>query len=332
MYCNRGESKNINSKPQRLSPLTDRNFFFHKPQAGAGLGRAHALLFASRGAKVVVNDLGGSFDGKGSSARAADTVVQEIKAAGGEAVANYDSVTQGEKIVQTAIDTWGRIDIVVNNAGILRDISFTKMSQKDWDLIYQVHVLGSFKVTKAAWPYMREQKYGRIVMTTSTSGLYGNFGQSNYSMAKMSLVGFAYTLAMEGAKRNINVNVIAPNAGSRMTETIMPKEMVAALKPEYVSPVVAYMCHEDTKDSGVVMEAGGGWFARVRQQRTAGSFNNVSKGGLTPEMVRDQWDKASDFAGETVFPNWNYKTGKSGAMSGSFKNLQMFGLFGKSKI
>jgi (3R)-3-hydroxyacyl-CoA dehydrogenase / 3a,7a,12a-trihydroxy-5b-cholest-24-enoyl-CoA hydratase / enoyl-CoA hydratase 2 len=271
--------------------------------AGAGLGRAHAILFASRGAKVVVNDLGGSFDGKGSSNRAADKVVNEIKAAGGEAVANYDSVTDGEKIVQTAIDTWGRIDIVVNNAGILRDISFAKMSQQDWDLIYQVHVLGSYKVTKAAWPYMREQRYGRIVMTTSTSGLYGNFGQSNYSMAKMSLVGFAYTLAMEGAKRNINVNVIAPNAGSRMTETIMPKEMVAALKPEFVSPIVAYMCHEDTKDSGCVMEAGGGWFARVRSQRTAGAFNNVAKGGLTLEMVRDQWDKASDFGGETVFPN-----------------------------
>ena len=271
--------------------------------AGAGLGRAHAILFASRGAKVVVNDLGGSFDGKGSSNRAADKVVNEIKAAGGEAVANYDSVTDGEKIVQTAIDTWGRIDIVVNNAGILRDISFAKMSQQDWDLIYQVHVLGSYKVTKAAWPYMREQRYGRIVMTTSTSGLYGNFGQSNYSMAKMSLVGFAYTLAMEGAKRNINVNVIAPNAGSRMTETIMPKEMVAALKPEFVSPIVAYMCHEDTKDSGCVMEAGGGWFARVRSQRTAGVFNNVAKGGLTLEMVRDQWDKASDFGGETVFPN-----------------------------
>eukprot|EP00943_MAST-04B_sp_MAST-4B-sp1_P003785 g3785.t1 len=286
--------------------------------AGAGLGRAHAILFASRGAKVVVNDLGGSFDGKGSSNRAADKVVNEIKAAGGEAVANYDSVTDGEKIVQTAIDTWGRIDIVVNNAGILRDISFAKMSQQDWDLIYQVHVLGSYKVTKAAWPYMREQRYGRIVMTTSTSGLYGNFGQSNYSMAKMSLVGFAYTLAMEGAKRNINVNVIAPNAGSRMTETIMPKEMVAALKPEFVSPIVAYMCHEDTKDSGCVMEAGGGWFARVRSQRTAGVFNNVAKGGLTLEMVRDQWDKASDFG--------------AGAMSGSFKNLQMFGLFGKPKM
>ena len=156
-----------------------------------------------------MNDLGGSFDGKGASSRAADKVVDEIKAAGGEAVANYDSVTDGEKIVQTAIDTWGRIDIVVNNAGILRDISFAKMTQQDWDLIYQVHVLGSYKVTKAAWPYMREQRYGRIVMTTSTSGIYGNFGQSNYSMAKMSLVGFAYTLAMEGAKRNINVNVIS---------------------------------------------------------------------------------------------------------------------------
>jgi 3-hydroxyacyl-CoA dehydrogenase/3a,7a,12a-trihydroxy-5b-cholest-24-enoyl-CoA hydratase len=166
--------------------------------AGGGLGRSHALLLASRGAKVVVNDLGGSFKGEGQSSSAADAVVQEIKDAGGVAVANYNSVEDGDKIVQSAIDAFGRVDIVINNAGILRDVSFQKMSQQDWDLIYKVHVLGSFRVTHAAWPYMREQKFGRVIMTASAAGIYGNFGQANYSMAKLGLHGFAQTLSIEG--------------------------------------------------------------------------------------------------------------------------------------
>src|SRR5215471_20128469 len=203
--------------------------------AGGGLGRSHALLLASRGAKVVVNDLGGSFTGEGKSASAADKVVAEIKAAGGEAVANYDSVEDGDKIVKTAIDTWGRLDILVNNAGILRDVSFAKMTQQDWDLVYKVHVLGAFRCTHAAWPIMRDAGYGRIIMTSSAAGIYGNFGQANYSMAKLGLHGFAQTLAAEGKKRNIVVNTIAPIAGSRMTETVLPKELLDALKPEYVS-------------------------------------------------------------------------------------------------
>ena len=293
--------------------------------AGAGLGKAHAMLFASRGAKVVVNDLGGTFDGKGASARAADEVVAEIKAAGGEAVANYDSVVDGEKIVQTAIDTWGRIDIIVNNAGILRDISFAKMTQQEWDLVYQVHVMGPYKVTKAAWPYMREQRYGRIVMTTSVSGMYGNFGQSNYAMAKMSQVGFAYTLAQEGAKRNIHCNVIAPGAGSRMTLTVMPEELVKVLKPDYVSPIVAYLCHEDTEDNGVVIESSGGWFAKTRWQRTSGAYSDV-RNGFSIEDVANKWDEGTDFGGETQFPNWSYKHGKKMGSGGGMSNLMKLGL------
>src|SRR5439155_10487339 len=204
--------------------------------AGAGLGRSHALLLASRGAKVVVNDLGGSAHGGGKSSAAADAVVAEIKAAGGQAVANYDSVEDGAKIVQCALDSFGAIDIVVNNAGILRDTSFQKLTQEDWDLIYRVHVLGSFRVTHAAWGHMRDKAYGRIIFTASAAGIYGNFGQANYSMAKLGLVGLSNTLALEGQKKNIHVNTIAPIAGSRLTETVMPKELVDALKPEYVSP------------------------------------------------------------------------------------------------
>ncbi|HVK72193.1 MAG TPA: SDR family oxidoreductase, partial [Kofleriaceae bacterium] len=174
--------------------------------AGGGLGRSHALLLASRGAKVVVNDLGGSHTGEGKSSSAADKVVDEIKAAGGTAVANYDSVEDGDKIVKTAIDTYGRIDVLVNNAGILRDVSFAKMTDADWDLVYRVHVKGAYKCTHAAWPVMRDQKFGRIIFTASAAGIYGNFGQANYSMAKLGLVGFGNTLALEGKKRNILVN------------------------------------------------------------------------------------------------------------------------------
>ena len=181
--------------------------------AGNGLGRAHALLLAAHGAKVVVNDLGGGHTGAGKSSGAADKVVEEIKAAGGEAVANYDSVEDGAKIVQTALDTFKRVDIVINNAGILRDTSFPKMTDQDWDLIYRVHVLGSFRVTQAAWPHMRDAGYGRVIMTASAAGIYGNFGQANYSMAKLGLHGFAQTLAIEGLKRGIRVNTFAPICG-----------------------------------------------------------------------------------------------------------------------
>ena len=262
--------------------------------AGNGLGRSHALLFASRGAKVVVNDLGGGMRGGGSGSEAADKVVEEIKAAGGEAVANYDSVEAGEKIVQTAIDTYGRIDVLVNNAGILRDVSFAKMSVEDWDLIYRVHVNGSFQMTRAAWPHMRDQNYGRIIMTASAAGIYGNFGQANYSMAKMGLVGFASTLALEGERRGVLVNTIAPIAGSRLTETVLPPEITAALKPEVVSPLVAYLCHDSCEETGGLFEVGGGFFAKLRWERSGGKTYRVGR-PVAIESIQQSWGDISGF-------------------------------------
>ena len=268
--------------------------------AGNGLGRAHALLFARRGARVVVNDLGGSATGGGKSSAAADKVVAEIKEAGGEAVANYDSVEDGGKIVQCALDSFGRIDIVVNNAGILRDTSFLKMTEADWDLINRVHVQGAFKVTHAAWPRLREQAYGRILFTSSAAGIYGNFGQANYSAAKLGLVGLGFTLAAEGRKYNIRVNTIAPIAGSRLTETILPKELIDALRPEYVSPLVAWLAHESCEETGGLFEVGGGFFAKLRWERTAGKLFRVGR-DITPELVSKHWPTIVDF-GKTTHP------------------------------
>lgn len=269
--------------------------------AGNGLGRAHALLFAARGARVVVNDLGGGATGVGEDSAAADLVVEEIRAAGGEAVANYDSVVDGDKIVKTAMDAYGRVDIVVNNAGILRDKSFVKMTEQDWDLIYQVHVKGSFKVTHAVWPIMREQGYGRIVMTASAAGIYGNFGQANYAMAKLGVTGFCNTLAIEGRRKNIYCNTIAPLAGSRLTETVLPKEMCDALAPEYVSPLVAWLCHEDCEETGALFEVGGGFFGKLRWERAPGKMYRVGR-AMSMEDVRDNWDTIAGFDGETEHP------------------------------
>jgi len=266
--------------------------------AGQGLGRSHALAFASRGAKVVVNDLGGTATGGGKSSAAADKVVAEIKAAGGEAVANYDSVEDGAAIVKTAIDAFGRIDVVVNNAGILRDTSFPKMTDQDWELIFKVHMLGAFRVTHAAWPYMRDQGYGRIIFTSSAAGIYGNFGQANYSAAKLGLVGFASTLAIEGGKKNIRVNTIAPLAGSRLTETVMPKEVVDALKPEYVSPVVMYLGHEDCQETGGLFEVGGGFVAKLRWERTHGKIWKLGR-TITVDNIQKAWPEIVDFSDAT---------------------------------
>ncbi|MBI2892266.1 MAG: SDR family NAD(P)-dependent oxidoreductase [Deltaproteobacteria bacterium] len=262
--------------------------------AGGGLGRSHALLLASRGARVVVNDLGGSATGGGKSSAAADRVVEEIKKAGGEAVANYDSVEDGAKIVQTALDTWGRLDIVVNNAGILRDTSFQKMTQEDWELIYRIHVLGSFRVTHAAWNHLRDAGYGRIVFTASAAGIYGNFGQANYSMAKLGLLGLSNTLAIEGRKKNVLVNTIAPIAGSRLTETVLPKELVDALKPEFVSPLVAYLCHESCEETGGLYEVGGGFMGKLRWERSEGHCFKLSK-LVTPDAVAAKWSAIAGF-------------------------------------
>jgi len=262
--------------------------------AGAGLGRAYALLLAARGAKVVVNDLGGSVKGGGSSTRAADTVVEEIRKGGGTAVANYDSVEFGDKIVKTAIDSFGKIDILINNAGILRDTSFIKMKDEDFDIIHKIHVRGAYSVTKAAWPYMRDQSYGRIIFVTSAAGLYGNFGQVNYSSAKLAVVGMANSLSLEGNAKNIIVNTIAPIAGSRMTETVMPKKLVDSLKPEYVAPLVAFLCHESNTATGGIYEVGAGFVAKVRLQRTKGAFFSLDK-EVTPEVIRDGWKEVIDF-------------------------------------
>ena len=262
--------------------------------AGNGLGRSHALLLASRGAKVVVNDLGGSHTGGGKSSAAADKVVEEIKAAGGEAIANYDSVEDGDKIVKTAVDAFGKVDIVINNAGILRDVSFQKMTQDDWDIIYRVHVLGAYRVTKAAWDLMRDQGYGRIIFTASAAGIYGNFGQANYSMAKLGIHGFAQTLALEGKKKNVLVNTIAPIAGSRMTETVLPKELIDALKPEYVTPLVAWLCHESNDETGSLFEVGGGFMGKLRWERSEGKVFKLGR-DITPDQVKKAFGDITSF-------------------------------------
>lgn len=261
--------------------------------AGGGLGRSHALLLASRGAKVVVNDLGGSRDGSGGGSEMADAVVREIADAGGEAVANYDGVHTwegGQQIVQTALDSFGRVDVVINNAGILRDTSFSKLEEPQLDLVVKVHLYGAFHVARAAWNHLKDQGYGRIINTTSGSGLYGNFGQSNYSAAKMGQVGLTRTLAIEGAKYGITANVIAPIAASRMTEDIMPPQLLEKLEPEYVSPLVAYLASESCTESGKIYSVGGGYMARVAILEGDGAtFDGVP----TPEDVADRWDDVS---------------------------------------
>ncbi len=266
--------------------------------AGNGLGKSHALFFARRGAQVVVNDLGGSAFGQGKSSEAAQKVVDEIKAAGGSAVANADSVEDGEKIIQCALDSFKRIDVLINNAGILRDVSFHKMTKEDWDLIFRVHVTGAFRCTHAAWPHMRDQGYGRILFTTSSAGLYGNFGQANYSAAKLALVGFSNTLALEGEKKNIRSNAVAPVAASRLTETIMSKEMLENLKPEYVTPLFGWLAHEECTTTGRIFEVGAGFFSQLRLERTEGHTFKLGR-ELTPEAIRGQAEKIGDFARAT---------------------------------
>ncbi|XP_041643300.1 peroxisomal multifunctional enzyme type 2 [Cheilinus undulatus] len=267
--------------------------------AGGGLGREYALAFAERGASVIVNDLGADTKGGGKSSAAADKVVEEIRAKGGKAVANYDSVEDGEKLIQTALDTFGRIDVVVNNAGILRDRSFARTSDLDWDLIQRVHLRGSFLVTRAAWNHMKNQKFGRIIMTASAAGIYGNFGQANYSAAKLGMLGLSNTLAIEGRKYNIHSNTIAPVAGSRLTETVMPPDLVASLKPEYVAPLVLWLCHEQCQENGGLFEVGAGWIGKLRWERSQGHTVRQKNKPMTPEAVKDQWDKICDFTDAT---------------------------------
>ena len=258
--------------------------------AGGGLGRCHALELASRGCKVVVNDLGGAMDGTGGSSEAAEAVVAEIKAAGGEAIANGGSVSdaQGAKsMVKDAMDAWGRVDILINNAGILRDKSFHKMEQADFDLVLDVHLTGAAMVTREVWPIMREQGFGRIVMTTSPSGLYGNFGQANYSAAKLGQVGMMNTLKIEGAKYNIHTNAVAPVAATRMTESLMPEEALAKLGPELVTPAVVYLCTEDAPN-GAIIQAQGGRFSMAMIVENDGVDIGVD---ATVEDIADNYEK-----------------------------------------
>ncbi|KAI5288673.1 bifunctional hydroxyacyl-CoA dehydrogenase/enoyl-CoA hydratase fox2 [Ascosphaera aggregata] len=264
--------------------------------AGGGLGRAYATFFGSRGANVVVNDLGGSHKGEGSSHRAADVVVEEIISKGGTAISNYDSVENGDKIIESAIQTFGRIDVLINNAGILRDISFKNMKDQDWDLVMKVHLYGSYKCSNAAWPYFRKQKYGRVINTASAAGLFGNFGQANYSAAKLALVGFTETLAKEGAKYNIIANVIAPLAASRMTETVMPPDVLANLKPDWVVPLVAVLTHSsNTTETGGIFEAGAGHVAKLRWERSKGALLKPDA-SLTPDAILAKWPHVVDYS------------------------------------
>lgn len=263
--------------------------------AGGGLGKEYAKILASRGATVVVNDLGGSVNGVGGDNAVADQVVNEIKEAGGEAAANYDSVEDGDKIVQQALDTYGKIDIIINNAGILRDKSFHKMTEEEWAATYRVHLYGSFKVTNTAWPHMREKGYARVVMAASSSGAYGNFGQANYGAMKMGLMGLAHTLSIEGAKYDMKVNCIAPYGGTRMTEGLVPDQVFEATKPANAAPMVAYMCHESFPDSGGTFEVGGGFMARLRWQRSKGHLFSV-KDGFAIEDIANNWESITDFS------------------------------------
>ncbi|HEX3753613.1 MAG TPA: SDR family NAD(P)-dependent oxidoreductase [Rhizomicrobium sp.] len=262
--------------------------------AGGGLGRAHALELARRGAKVVVNDLGGALDGTGGNSAAAESVVAEIKAGGGEAFANGASVSDDAGVahlVKQTMDKWGRIDVLVANAGILRDKSFGKMELKDFEAVVNVHLMGTVKPAKAVWDIMKAQSYGRIVVTTSSTGLYGNFGQTNYGAAKLSLVGFMNSLKLEGTKDNIRVNAICPVAATRMTEKLMPPAVLEMLKPEYVSPAVAFLASEDAPN-GVILTAAAGVFAAARIVETDG----INLGhGATADDVASHFAQIADW-------------------------------------
>ena len=272
--------------------------------AGAGLGRQYALELAKRGAKVVVNDLGGTRDGVGHDDAAANKVVEEIKALGGEAVPNYDNVATaqgGENIVKTAIDNFGKVDILINNAGILRDKSFTKMEEENWDNVVGVHLRGAYCVTKPAYANMRENGYGRIVMTTSGAGLFGNFGQSNYAAAKMGLIGLTNVLKLEGAKYNVKTNVIVPVAASRLTEDVLPPQFFEKMKPDFIAPAVLYMCSEQCQDSGMIINATLGYFSRTAIMTGPGVIIGDGTVVPSPEEFMENWDNIKSLENPKYF-------------------------------
>jgi len=285
--------------------------------SGAGLGRCHALELAKRGAKVVINDLGGTRDGTGSSDSAANKVVEEIKALGGEAVPNYDTVATvegGENIVKTAIDAFGKVDILINNAGILRDKSFAKMEEENWEAVNAVHLKGAYCVTRPAYLNMRENGYGRIVMTTSGAGLFGNFGQSNYAAAKMGLIGLTNVLKLEGAKYNIKVNVLVPVAASRLTEDVLPPEFFEKLKPEFVTPAAVYMCSEQCEDTGMFVNAALGYFSRTAIMTGPGAILSDGKKIPTPEEVMENWGKITSLESPKYFDQLTAMFGELGSL------------------
>ena len=259
--------------------------------AGNGLGKSHALALASRGAKVVVNDLGGARDGTGASSEAADAVVDEIHKLGGEAFAHGANVTNFDEVrdmIDQTMKKWGRVDVLINNAGILRDKSFSKMELDDFKLVIDVHLMGSVNCTKAVWEIMKEQNYGRIVMTTSSSGLYGNFGQTNYGAAKMGLIGLMNTLVLEGGKYNIHVNALSPTANTRMTEDLIPPPMLELMTAESVTAGALVLCHEKSPNRTILC-CGAGGYAKAIIYETDGIF--VSKDEQSPEMVIDNWEE-----------------------------------------
>jgi NAD(P)-dependent dehydrogenase (short-subunit alcohol dehydrogenase family) len=274
--------------------------------AGAGLGKAYALELGKRGAKVVVNDLGGARDGSGASTSAADQVVEEIKKNGGQAVANYDSVATkigGENIVKSAVDNFGKVDILINNAGILRDKSILKMEEAEWDIVIAVHLKGAFCVTQPAFAVMKQNGFGRIVNTTSGAGLYGNFGQANYCSAKMGLVGLMNNVAIEGAKYNIKCNTIAPVAASRLTEDILPPDMFKKLKPEFIVPLVMYLSSEANQDTKMIFNCAAGWYSRAEIICAKGATIGDGNRPISAEEIQQNWAKITDLSDNKVLTN-----------------------------